>query len=129
MEKKSVVRVFLVTFLILTTIAIRSTAQQIPATVPEKSAISIPAPESPNLERFFGTIVKVNELEKTFDIKGEVKREEKTLNFSIDDKTKITRAKTELNMANLKHGMNVLVEYKKEGDKLIAVTIKASAPK
>jgi len=113
----------------LTTSVIGSNAQQKPVTEPEKPAISISAPEPPNLERFFGTIEKVNELSKTIDIKGKVKKEKKTLTFGINDRTKITRAKTELNMANLKHGMDVLVEYKKEGDQLIAVAIKVSAPK
>ena len=120
---------FLVTFFTLATTFIGSSAQQKPATVPEKFTIPAPARENPNMERFFGTIEKVNELEKTIDIKGKVKKEEKTLTFGIDDKTKITRANTELKMVNLKHGMNVLVEYKKEGDKLVAVAIKVSAPK
>ena len=129
MEKKTTLRFLWVTFLTLTTSVIGSTAQQKPITVPEKSAISIPAPENPKLERFFGTIEKVNELSKTINIKGKVRKEKKTLTFGINDETKITRAKTELTMPNLKHGMDVLVEYKNEGGKLIAVAIKVSAPK
>ena len=113
----------------MTTSVIGSTAQQKPITVPEKFAIPIPAPENPNMERFFGTIEKVDELRKTIDIKGKVKKEKKTLTFSINDRTKIIRAKKELSMANLKNGMDVLVEYKKEGDTLIAAAIKVSAPK
>ena len=129
MEKKTTVRFLWVTFLTLITSVIGSSAQQKPITVPEKSAVSIPAPENPNLERFFGTIEMVDELSKTVTMKGKVKKEKKTLTFGINDRTKITRAKTELNMANLKNGMDVLVEYKKEGDKLIAAAIKVSAPK
>ncbi len=129
MEKKSLVRIFFVTFFALATTVIGSFAQQKPAPVPEKSAIPAPVREYPIMERFFGTIEKVNEPEKTIAIKEKVKKEKKTLTFGIDDKTKITRAKKELNMANLKNGMNVLVEYKKEGDKFIAVAIKVSAPK
>jgi len=129
MEKKTTVRFLWVTFLILTTSVIGSTAQEKTITVPEKSAIPIPAPENPNMERFFGTIEKVNELRKTIDVKGKVKKEKKTLTFSINDRTKIARAKKELSMTNLKNGMDVLVEYKKEGDTLIAAVIKVSAPK
>ena len=129
MEKKTTVRFLWVTFLILTTSVIGSTAQEKTITVPEKSAIPIPALENPNMERFFGTIEKVNELRKTIDVKGKVKKEKKTLTFSINDRTKIARAKKELSMTNLKNGMDVLVEYKKEGDQLIAVAIKVSAPK
>ena len=129
MEKKSLVRIFFVTLFALATTVLGSSAQQKPATVPEKSAIPAPVREDPIVERFFGTIEKVDELGKTIVIKGKVKKEEKTLTFGIDDRTKITRAKTELKMANLRHGMNVLVEYKKEGDKLIAGAIKISAPK
>jgi hypothetical protein len=129
MEKKMTVRFLWVTFLTLTTSVIGSTAQQKPITVPEKSALSIPASEKSHLERFFGTIEEVNELRTTINIKGKVKKEEKTLTFGINDRTKITRGKTELNMANLKHGMYVLVEYKKEGEKLIAAAIKVSGPK
>jgi Cu/Ag efflux protein CusF len=127
--EKSLVRFFFVTFFALATPIIGSSAQQKPATVQEKSAIPGPVCEYPIVERFFGTIEKVDEPGKTIAIKGKVKKEEKTLNVGVDDKTKITRAKTELNMANLKRGMNVLVEYKKDGDKLIAAAIKVSAPK
>ena len=129
MEKKMAVRSLWVTLLILATSVIGGTAQEKTITVPENSAIPIPAPEDSNMERFLGTIEKVNEPRKTIDIKGKVKKEKKTLTFGINDRTTITRAKKELSMANLKKGMDVLVEYKKEGDQLIAVAIKVSAPK
>jgi hypothetical protein len=129
MEKKTAVRSLWVTLLILATSVIGGTAQEKTITVPENFAIPIPAPEDSNMERFFGTIEKVNEPRKTIDIKGKVKKEKKTLTFGINDRTTITRAKKELSMANLKKGMDVLVEYKKEGDQLIAVAIKVSAPK
>jgi len=129
MEKKTAVRFLWVIFLTLTTSVIGGNAQQKPMTAPEKSAISIPAAENPKLERFFGAIEKVNEAGKTIAIKGKVKKEEKILTFGINDRTKITRAKTELNMANLKKGMGVLIEYKMEADKFIAVAVKVSPPK
>ena len=128
MKKKTVVRFLLATIFTLTTTVIESSAQQKPVAVPEKSPISTPEDKKSNVEKFFGTITKVDEPGKIVEIKGKVKKEEKTLTFGIDDRTKITRAKTELKTANLKHGMYVLVEYKKEEDKLIAVAIKVSVP-
>ena len=118
-----------VIFLTFGTSVIGSPAQQKSIMAPEKSPISMPASEDTHWERFFGTIEKVNEPMKTIAIKGKVINKERTLTFIINDTTKITRAKTELNMANLKHGMYVLVEYKKDGDQLIATAIKVSAPK
>jgi len=54
-------------------------------------------------------------------------KEEKT--FVTDDKTKITKGKEALKFEDLKAGMNVSIEYKKEMDKNVAAAIKASAPK
>jgi hypothetical protein len=59
MGKMTTVKFLWVTFLSLITSVIGSTAQQKQITLPEKSAISITAPENPNLERFFGMIVLV----------------------------------------------------------------------
>ena len=50
-------------------------------------------------------------------------------NLVVSDKTKITKSKQDLTFADLKAGMSVALEYQKEGDKLIAVTIKVAAPK
>ena len=47
----------------------------------------------------------------------------------IDESTKITKGKDTVALADLKAGANVAIEAKKEGDKLIASTIKVSAPK
>ena len=55
------------------------------------------------------------------------KRTDKTI--VIDDKTKITKSGKEMAFADLKMGMNVSVEYKKDGDKMVATTVKAAAPK
>ncbi len=57
--------------------------------------------------------------------KGKV--EDKT--FMVTADTKITKGKDALKFEDLKAGMNVVIEYKKEMDKMIAVTIKVSAPK
>lgn len=87
------------------------------------------APEKPKLEKFSGVVEKVDEVAKTFEVKHKVKKEEKTLIFAIDDKTKIIRGKETLSFADLKKGMRVSVEYKKDGDKVVAVTIKVAEAK
>ena len=47
----------------------------------------------------------------------------------IDESTKITKGKETVALADLKAGTKVAIEAKKEGDKLIASTIKVSVPK
>ena len=106
-------------------------AQQKPA--PEKPAAApapAPKPAAPTkLEKFSGAIEKVDEIAKAIEVKGKVKKEEKVLTFATDDKTKITKGKETLSFADLKKGMHVSVEYKKDGDKMVAAAIKISAPK
>jgi len=103
------------------------------ATAPPKAATT-PAPAAPattkpappvKLEKFTGDIKNVDAMAKSIVVaKG---KEEKT--FLVDDNTKITKGKEALSFADLKAGMNVVLDYKKDGEKLIAVTIKASVPK
>jgi Cu/Ag efflux protein CusF len=100
-------------------------AQEKAKTAPPKPA----AAPAPKLEKFSGVIDKVDEMAKVVVVKGKVKKEEKTLTFAIDDKTKITKAGKDMPFSDLKAGMNVAVGYKKEGDKNIAATIKVAAPK
>ncbi len=89
-------------------------------------AATAPAPEKPmKMEKFSGTVEKVDEAAKMID----VKMKKKTMSFAIDDQTKITKAGKEMSFADVKKGMNVSVQYKKEGDKMIATAIKAAAPK
>src|SRR4030042_645729 len=102
------------------------------ATAPPKAATT-PAPAVPastkpappaKLEKFSGDIKGVDAVVKSIVVaKG---KEEKS--FVVDDKTKITKGKDTLSFADLKAGMNVVIEYKKDGDKLIAGTIKVSEP-
>jgi ABC-type uncharacterized transport system substrate-binding protein len=81
------------------------------------------------LEKASGAIEKVDEVAKTLEVKHKVKKEEKTLAFTVDDKTKITKGKETLSFAELKKGMHVAIEYKKDGDKNVAVTVKVAATK
>ena len=125
--------VILVSVLTLVAFVFGAMAQPKPTPAPAKPATTpapAPAPaEKPKMEKFSGTIGKVDDMAKMSDVKGKVKKEEKTLTFAVDDKTKITKAKAELKLADLKEGMTASVEYKKEGEKMIATAIKVSAPK
>ena len=57
-----------------------------------------------------------------------MKKEEKTLTFATDDNAKIQKAGKDVPFADLKKDMQVSVEYKKEGEKMIATMIKVAAP-
>jgi hypothetical protein len=85
--------------------------------------------EKPKIEKFLGAIENVNEMTRTIDVKGKVKKEEKRVTFLTDDNMRITRAGNEMSLAELKKGMAVSVEYKKDGDKVVAIAVKVSAPK
>jgi hypothetical protein len=91
---------------------------------PAASASTKPAPPA-KMEKFSGEVKSVDAVAKSIVVaKGKV---EKT--FIINDETKITKGKDTLPFADMKAGMNGALEYKKDGDKLIAVTIKVAAPK
>jgi hypothetical protein len=117
--KKTVLLVVLLTLVAFVSGAI--------AAAPPKGAGTTPPPP-PKLEKFTGDIKSVDAMAKSIVVTkpGKVP-EDKT--FFIDKMTKITKGGKDLPFADLKVGMNVVVEYKKEMDKLIAVTIKATAPK
>jgi len=94
------------------------------AAAPPKGEAKTPPP-APKLEKFTGDIKSVDAMAKSIVVaKG---KEEKTFATTAD--TKITKGKDALKFEDLKAGMNVVLEYKKDGDKNIAVTIKVSAPK
>ncbi len=112
---------------LLTTVAFVSgvMAQQKPAPAPAPATAPAPAPEkAAKAEKFSGTVEKVDEAAKTVDVKSG----KKTMTFATDQ-AKLTRGGKEMSAADLKKGMHVSVEYKKEGDKMVATDIKASAPK
>lgn len=97
-------------------------AQPKPAPTPAPA----PATEKPaKMEKSSGTIRMVDESAKMVD----VKKGKKTMSFAIDDQTKITKSGKEISLADLKKGMRVSIEYEKEGDRMIATTIKASSHK
>ena len=84
-------------------------------------AESKPAPQAitaqeTKLEKFSGVVEKVDEATK--DVLVEFHKEKMT--FSLDDHTKIMEGKKEMPFTDLKKGMWASVEYKKEGNKLLA---------
>ena len=121
---------------LLTVVAFASgvMAQQKAAPAPAKPAGTVapapapaPAPAKPaKAEKFSGMVEKMDEAAKTVVVKG--KKDDKT--FMIDAMTKIMKGKKEMAMADLKNGTTVSVEYKMDGDKMMATAVKITgAPK
>jgi hypothetical protein len=108
-------------------------AQPKPAPAPAAPASTASAKakemKTEKMHKFSGTIAKVDEMGKIVEVKGMMKKEEKSMTFMIGDTTKITKAKETMKMADLKEGMKASIEYKKEGDKMMAATVRISAPK
>lgn len=128
--------ILLIVMLTLVAFASGVMAQQKPATGKPAAAPAAPAPapqpaatEKVKLEKLSGTIEKVDDMAKAIDVKGKVKQGSKTQTFATDDKTKITKAGKDMLFADLKQGVRVSVSYKKDGDKMIAASIKVAAPK
>jgi len=116
--------IFLVALITMVVFVSGAMAQPKPAPVPTPAPA--PAPEKPaKMKTSSGTIRMVDEAAKMID----VKKGKKTVSYAIDDQTKITRAGKEISLADLKKGMHVSIEYNKEGDNMIAATIKASSRK
>ena len=119
--KKTILLVVLLTLVAFVSGAIATAPPK--ATTPAPAAPATTAPVK--LEKFTGDIKSVDAMAKSIVVvKG---KESKT--FMLPADTKITKGKDALKFEDLKAGMNVVVEYKKEMDKMIAVTIKVSAPK
>jgi hypothetical protein len=127
--KKVILLVALVTFVAFASgvMAQQKPAPAKPATTPAPAPAAAPAPAK--LEKFSGVISKVDEMAKAIAVKGKVKKEEKTLTFATDDKTKITKGGQDMSFADLKKDMTVAIEYAKVGDKMAAAAIKVAAPK
>lgn len=123
--KKAILLVVLLTLVAFVSGAIAAAPPKTETTpAPAKPAETKPAPPA-KLEKFSGEIKSVDAMAKNIVVAK--KKVEKT--FMVDETAKITKGKTNLTFADLKAGMSIVTEYKKDGDKLIAVTIKVSAPK
>jgi Cu/Ag efflux protein CusF len=101
------------------------------AAAPPKAATTAPAPAAPastapvKLEKFSGDVKNVDAMAKSIVVaKGKVEKA-----FVVTADTKITKGKDALKFEDLKAGMHVGIEFKKDMDKMIAVTIKVSTPK
>jgi len=93
-----------------------------PATVAPAATKTAPPAK---LEKFGGKIKSVDAVAKSIVVtKG---KDEK--NFMVTADTKITKGKETPKFEDLKAGMNVSIEYNKDGDKNVAVAIKVAEPK
>ena len=98
------------------------------AAAPPKAATTAPAPAAPapaKMEKFSGAVKSVDAMAKSIAVaKAKVEK-----SFMVTADTKIMKGKEALKFEDLKAGMNVSVEYKKDMDKMVAVAIKVSVPK
>jgi len=94
-------------------------AQQNPAPAPAAAA------QETKLEKFNGVIEKVDEAAKNVLVQFHKEK----ITFSTGDHTKIMEGKKELPFSDLKMGMWASVEYKKEGNQLLAQSISVSMPR
>ena len=101
------------------------------AAAPPKAATTAPAAAAPattapaKMEKFSGEVKNVDAMAKSIVVaKAKVEK-----SFVVTADTKITKGKEALKFEDLKAGLNVAIDYKKDGDKLIAATIKVSTPK
>jgi hypothetical protein len=130
--KKVILLVTLMTLVAFTSgvMAQQKPAPAKPATTPAPAKpAAAPTPAPAKVEKFSGMIEKVDEMAKAIVVKGKVKKEEKALTFATDGNTKIQKAGKDMPFADLKKDMTLSVEYKKEGEKMIATMIKVAAPK
>ncbi len=116
-------RVLILMVAILAMVAFVSTvvAQEKKAPAPEKAKVEKPAKaekaKAPKAMRASGTVAAY-EAGKSLKIKG-AKDKEMAFDVAADAKTK----------GDIKEGAKVTVMYKKDGDKMVATSITASAPK
>ena len=108
---------------ILAMVAFVSTvvAQEKKAPAPEKAKVEKPAKaekaKAPKAMKASGTVAAY-EAGKSIKIKG-AKDKERAFDIAADAKTK----------GDIKEGAKVTIMYKKDGDKMVATSITASAPK
>ncbi len=121
--KKLALLVFVLTLVAFASGVIAQQTKPTPA--PAQPSVTTEPAKPVKTERFSGVISKVDETAKSIVVKG--KKAENT--FLTDEKTKITKGKETISFSDLKQGMNVSIEYKKDGDKMIALAIKVAVPK
>jgi Cu/Ag efflux protein CusF len=90
-----------------------------------KPATQATTAQETKLEKFSGVVEKVDQATK--DVLVEFHKEKMT--FSLGDHTKILEGKKEMPFTDLKKGMWASVQYKKEGNKLLAESMLVSMSK
>ena len=119
--KKTILLVVVLTLVAFASGAVAAAPPKTETPAPAAAATTAPA----KMEKFSGEVKNVDAMAKSIVVaKGKVEK-----SFVVTADTKITKGKEALKFEDLKAGMNVAIEYKKDGDKLIAGTIKAAAPK
>jgi hypothetical protein len=121
--KKTILLVVMLTLVAFVSGAIAAAPPKAATTAPAPAAATTTAPAK--LDKFNGNIKSVDAMAKSIVVaKGKVEKA-----FVVTADTKITKGKEALKFEDLKAGLGVTVESKKEMDKMIAVTIKVSTPK
>lgn len=92
---------------------------------PPSSTPSAPANAPAKLEKFSGTIERVDAAGKEIVVKNG----KKEMTFSSGDQTKFMEGKKELSFTDLTKGMHVTVQYKKAGEKRAAEKVNVSMAK
>ena len=119
--KKTILLVVVLTLVAFASGAVAAAPPKAETPAPAAAATTAPA----KMEKFSGEVKNVDAMAKSIVVaKGKVEK-----SFVVTADTKITKGKEALKFEDLKAGMNVAIGYKKDGDKLIAGTIKAAAPK
>ena len=120
--KKTILLVVMLTLAAFVSGAIAA-APPAPVTTTTTTTTSTTAPAK--MEKFSGAIKSVDAVAKSIVVaKAKVEN-----SFVVTADTKIMKGKEALKVEDLKAGMMVSVEYKKDMDKMVAVAIKVSVPK
>ena len=121
--KKTILLVVVLTLVAFVSGAFAAAPPKEPTPAPAKAAAATTAPAK--MEKFSGEVKNADAMAKSIIVaKGKVEK-----SFVVTADTKITKGKEALKFEDLKAGSQVGIEYKKEMDKMIAVTIKVSTPK
>jgi hypothetical protein len=119
----------LVTSLALAAFASGAMAIRKPVPDPAPDIAGSNKPQYTVTEKFSGTIEQVDERANTILVRGKMMKNERTLTFSMDSKTKITQGETTMTPGDLRKTMEVSIEYKKEMGKLIPIVIDVAVSK
>jgi len=92
---------------------------------PAQTAPAQTAPAKQSWEKFKGMIESVNETNKEVVVQAQKEK----MSFLVNEHTKISQDSAKLPFSSLKKGMEATVEYKKEGNKVVAEWIDLSPSK